>query len=210
MAFRNESNELLQLLAESMQQQLLCSLPDPAGLVSDGVPLVRKNVMWSPAQSLASAPIDSVDSQPSSNLGSPGSNVVGWDGHGDDFLWSLLDAPAAEVAKPYRNPDGQVCHTECSNCHTKETPLWRRTPDKKHSLCNACGLYLKQYKVHRPLHVHKQRKRHPYAKAERAPEAWSDDAFVFRQVAQKWSIDERRRWLGVLERRLSVLRGMCT
>ncbi|KAI9250624.1 hypothetical protein BY458DRAFT_524629 [Sporodiniella umbellata] len=43
--------------------------------------------------------------------------------------------------------------TECFNCHVKETPLWRRTLDRAHSLCNACGLYHKQYGTHRPLHL---------------------------------------------------------
>ncbi|KAI8974942.1 GATA zinc finger-domain-containing protein [Pilobolus umbonatus] len=41
----------------------------------------------------------------------------------------------------------------CFNCHVTKTPLWRRTPDRAHSLCNACGLYFKQYGSHRPLHV---------------------------------------------------------
>jgi hypothetical protein len=41
--------------------------------------------------------------------------------------------------------------THCYNCGVTKTPLWRRTPDKRHSLCNACGLYLKQYKHDRPL-----------------------------------------------------------
>jgi hypothetical protein len=39
----------------------------------------------------------------------------------------------------------------CFNCKTSKTPLWRRTLDKKHSLCNACGLYFKQYKTPRPV-----------------------------------------------------------
>ncbi|KAI9318685.1 hypothetical protein BX666DRAFT_1930623 [Dichotomocladium elegans] len=42
---------------------------------------------------------------------------------------------------------------ECFNCHVTKTPLWRRTPDRAHSLCNACGLYYKQYNQHRPLHM---------------------------------------------------------
>ncbi|KAI9489389.1 hypothetical protein BDB00DRAFT_791096 [Zychaea mexicana] len=42
---------------------------------------------------------------------------------------------------------------ECYNCHVTKTPLWRRTPDRAHSLCNACGLYFKQYGSHRPLHI---------------------------------------------------------
>ncbi|KAF9148829.1 hypothetical protein BG015_009418 [Linnemannia schmuckeri] len=42
---------------------------------------------------------------------------------------------------------------ECFNCKVTQTPLWRRTLDRKHSLCNACGLYYKQYNGHRPLHI---------------------------------------------------------
>lgn len=58
-------------------------------------------------------------------------------------------------------------HLECFNCKVTKTPLWRRTPDRTHTLCNACGLYYKQYNQHRPLHVrHKPSsvysKTHPY------------------------------------------------
>ncbi|OZJ03606.1 hypothetical protein BZG36_03691 [Bifiguratus adelaidae] len=45
---------------------------------------------------------------------------------------------------------------ECANCHVTKTPLWRRTPDKKKALCNACGLYFKQYGTHRPLNGRKR------------------------------------------------------
>ncbi|KAJ3250046.1 hypothetical protein HDU77_007133 [Chytriomyces hyalinus] len=38
----------------------------------------------------------------------------------------------------------------CFNCAATTTPLWRRTEDKQHNLCNACGLYFKQYKTNRP------------------------------------------------------------
>ncbi|KAF1802069.1 GATA-type zinc finger transcription factor [Mucor lusitanicus] len=55
---------------------------------------------------------------------------------------------------------------ECFNCKVTKTPLWRRTPDRQHSLCNACGLYYKQYNCHRPLHVRNKThtiRAHPYA-----------------------------------------------
>lgn len=57
---------------------------------------------------------------------------------------------------------------ECYNCKVTKTPLWRRTPDRVHTLCNACGLYYKQYNQHRPLHVRQktyqgtQLRAHPY------------------------------------------------
>ncbi|KXS18209.1 hypothetical protein M427DRAFT_224135 [Gonapodya prolifera JEL478] len=42
----------------------------------------------------------------------------------------------------------------CNNCGTRSSPLWRRTPDDaKLPLCNACGLYLKQYGSNRPTSV---------------------------------------------------------
>ncbi|KAI8085678.1 hypothetical protein BDF21DRAFT_336801 [Thamnidium elegans] len=44
-------------------------------------------------------------------------------------------------------------HLQCFNCKVTKTPLWRRTPDRTQTLCNACGLYYKQYNQHRPLHV---------------------------------------------------------
>jgi hypothetical protein len=44
-------------------------------------------------------------------------------------------------------------HLECFNCKVTKTPLWRRSTDRTKTLCNACGLYYKQYNQHRPLHV---------------------------------------------------------
>jgi hypothetical protein len=40
--------------------------------------------------------------------------------------------------------------TCCSNCHTFNTPLWRRTSQGL-PLCNACGLFLKLHGTVRPL-----------------------------------------------------------
>ncbi|KAF9764716.1 GATA type zinc finger protein asd-4 [Nosema granulosis] len=40
----------------------------------------------------------------------------------------------------------------CSNCNTTVTPLWRRGVDGSY-LCNACGLYYKIHKKHRPTEL---------------------------------------------------------
>ncbi|OAD00761.1 GATA-type zinc finger transcription factor, partial [Mucor lusitanicus CBS 277.49] len=40
--------------------------------------------------------------------------------------------------------------TQCYNCSTQTTPLWRRDPSGN-PLCNACGLFLKLHGVVRPL-----------------------------------------------------------
>lgn len=40
--------------------------------------------------------------------------------------------------------------TECTNCKTRTTPLWRRNPEGQ-PLCNACGLFLKLHGEVRPL-----------------------------------------------------------
>ncbi|KAF9999106.1 hypothetical protein BGZ80_003380 [Entomortierella chlamydospora] len=38
----------------------------------------------------------------------------------------------------------------CSNCKTTLTPLWRKD-DAGDILCNACGLYYKLHRIHRPI-----------------------------------------------------------
>lgn len=38
---------------------------------------------------------------------------------------------------------------ECSNCHTRTTPLWRKT-NQGETLCNACGLFYKLHGTLRP------------------------------------------------------------
>ncbi|TFK74046.1 hypothetical protein BDN72DRAFT_956115 [Pluteus cervinus] len=40
--------------------------------------------------------------------------------------------------------------TQCTNCQTSNTPLWRRDPEGQ-PLCNACGLFFKLHGVVRPM-----------------------------------------------------------
>ncbi|CAN2389208.1 Transcription factor [Pristimantis euphronides] len=44
--------------------------------------------------------------------------------------------------------------TQCSNCHTSTTTLWRRNTNGD-PVCNACGLYYKLHNVNRPLTMKK-------------------------------------------------------
>lgn len=58
------------------------------------------------------------------------------------------EPPAATAAAPALAAAPKI--TECSNCHTKTTPLWRKDP-LGNTLCNACGLFLKLHGTTRPL-----------------------------------------------------------
>lgn len=49
-----------------------------------------------------------------------------------------------------QNNGASAANVECTNCHTKTTPLWRRNPQGE-PLCNACGLFLKLHGTVRPL-----------------------------------------------------------
>ncbi|ODV78702.1 uncharacterized protein CANTADRAFT_22669 [Suhomyces tanzawaensis NRRL Y-17324] len=59
---------------------------------------------------------------------------------------SLLSGQASAQAPPQTTTKP----TECSNCHTLKTPLWRKDP-LGNTLCNACGLFYKLHGTTRPL-----------------------------------------------------------
>ncbi|KAJ3375229.1 putative electron transfer flavoprotein subunit [Allomyces arbusculus] len=82
----------------------------------------------------------------------------------DDAAPALSPAPPTAPVTP---PMTQQHGTRCSNCLTTTTPLWRRGPDQE-PLCNACGLFVKNHGVQRPIsaseraaHLHE----HQYALA---------------------------------------------
>ena len=70
----------------------------------------------------------------------------------------------AQPTPPSKDERTSDSEPECSNCGTNQTPLWRRNHDAL-LLCNACGLYLKIHKRHRPLRL---RQRHRQSGAARA------------------------------------------
>ncbi|KAL7315167.1 glutamine-repressible protein product regulator [Mucor circinelloides] len=55
-----------------------------------------------------------------------------------------------EETHPHHQKPQQNIQTQCYNCSTQTTPLWRRDPSGN-PLCNACGLFLKLHGVVRPL-----------------------------------------------------------
>lgn len=54
------------------------------------------------------------------------------------------------VRQQQQKPNTSAVKTQCSNCQTTTTPLWRRDP-QGNPLCNACGLFLKLHGAVRPL-----------------------------------------------------------
>ncbi|KAJ3362994.1 putative electron transfer flavoprotein subunit [Kappamyces sp. JEL0680] len=70
----------------------------------------------------------------------------------DDFELSLAANPDRKLTASEKKKLREYARNlTCFNCKTSKTPLWRRTADKEHNLCNACGLYFKQYNTHRPV-----------------------------------------------------------
>ncbi|CAO3703062.1 hypothetical protein G6F56_013354 [Rhizopus delemar] len=102
-------------------------------------------------------------------------------------------------------------HIECFNCHVTKTPLWRRTPDRVHSLCNACGLYYKQYNMHRPLQVRQKQKISKVVlnrcKRPRQEEIPEDDT-KFKSSLDSMSPEQMEKFLNVMERRCEMLRSI--
>jgi len=76
------------------------------------------------------------------SISMPGSPEPTSPGGGD-----LSRRPSVSNPKNLPATDGT---TTCTNCHTTNTPLWRRNPEGQ-PLCNACGLFLKLHGVVRPL-----------------------------------------------------------
>jgi hypothetical protein len=63
------------------------------------------------------------------------------------ILASTITTKRQSSSKKRRHPKLTV---RCTNCHTANTPLWRRSGQGK-PLCNACGLFLKLHGIVRPL-----------------------------------------------------------
>ncbi|GJJ74556.1 hypothetical protein EMPS_06914 [Entomortierella parvispora] len=130
-----------QMHNQQQQQEPLAELPTR----NDSDPFGELDLVKATPTLLAAKPASSSDSAGATALSSKA----------DSQLWSLtaLQKLGSKSQKPKKQSARPPRALECFNCKVTQTPLWRRTLDRKHSLCNACGLYYKQYNGHRPLHV---------------------------------------------------------
>ncbi|XP_014672689.1 PREDICTED: trans-acting T-cell-specific transcription factor GATA-3-like [Priapulus caudatus] len=70
-------------------------------------------------------------------------------------LYQKTNGHTRPAAKPARRvANRRHAATQCSNCRTTVTTLWRKNTDGA-SVCNACGLYYKLHAVHRPVSMMK-------------------------------------------------------
>ncbi|KAG0298747.1 hypothetical protein BGZ96_007622 [Linnemannia gamsii] len=76
-----------------------------------------------------------------------GTEDDGGDGSETEDDEPSIAAAAAAVAAAAA---AEAASTQCTNCNTRTTPLWRRDADGN-PLCNACGLFLKLHGRTRPL-----------------------------------------------------------
>ncbi|CEG84722.1 Putative GATA zinc finger domain-containing protein [Rhizopus microsporus] len=145
--------------------------------------------------------------------------------------------PESKIEQPKKKRSSHdTRHIECYNCHVTKTPLWRRTPDRVHSLCNACGLYYKQYNMHRPLQVRQKQNKQPLlhgemtrsiTKSKRPREEQQEelskkvllleqkslidpqqDDTKFKSLLDRMSTEQMEKFLNMLERRCAILRSI--
>ncbi|KAI8064624.1 hypothetical protein BC940DRAFT_305533 [Gongronella butleri] len=62
--------------------------------------------------------------------------------------------------------------TQCANCGTTTTPLWRRAPNGD-TICNACGLYLKAKNTLRPVTMKRKKQQESKCSDADGPSAGS-------------------------------------
>ncbi|CAG8587718.1 16446_t:CDS:2, partial [Racocetra fulgida] len=133
-----EPNDENNGMIKDVQMTQLLSSGDTSLLDSENSPVETTSSHTSPFSTAPSSPHQPVST---TNIGvSP--EVV-----------NPLQAPPKSKSLKKHTSTKPPRNVECYNCGVNKTPLWRRTPDRMHSLCNACGLYYKQYNTHRPLHV---------------------------------------------------------
>lgn len=151
----------VQPITQSQPQQVSAKI-----ISNNSNKISKKPVSTAPSnkrKSVSSSHKKKVDSNPTSTLSTPGSQLQ---------TPVLSNSPSQQVQNAPKsstpssgtsannnlnlnlNSKSNVNNLEgeisCTNCHTRTTPLWRRNPEGQ-PLCNACGLFLKLHGVVRPL-----------------------------------------------------------
>jgi len=80
----------------------------------------------------------------SPDVGNEDNHAKPQDGDGDGSVEATNESTRTDDSSK------DTAATLCSNCHTTNTPLWRRDAEGQ-PLCNACGLFFKLHGVNRPL-----------------------------------------------------------
>ncbi|KAG9270050.1 GATA-binding factor 1-B [Astyanax mexicanus] len=84
--------------------------------------------------------------------------------------------------------------TQCANCQTSTTTLWRRNANGE-PVCNACGLYFKLHNVNRPLTMKKEgiqtRNRKVSGKSRKARRVAGVELDPFSESIMKGSVSEQ-------------------
>ncbi|KAK6308622.1 hypothetical protein J4Q44_G00218930, partial [Coregonus suidteri] len=71
-------------------------------------------------------------------------------------LYHKTNSQNRPLIRPKKRPIvSKRAWTNCANCHTSTTTLWRRSASGE-PVCNACGLYYKLHNVNRPLTMKKE------------------------------------------------------
>lgn len=98
---------------------------------------------------IASSPMQYHNKQSSSDHLSPNNKIIRTKSSNKFEQISSKSVPTTTTAAK-KDPANSNSGPECSNCHTRTTPLWRRNPQGQ-PLCNACGLFQKLHGDVRPL-----------------------------------------------------------
>ncbi|KAG0311763.1 hypothetical protein BGZ99_009927 [Dissophora globulifera] len=147
-----DADNLARYLAEQTQLQIKRECSVETAMDHDSVSAPQSPAPSSPS-SFESSDDKSTASSPTFTQRSLSPDVASAVSDKNISLSSAMAATATSAATASGSSKGSSRQLVCFNCQVTQTPLWRRTPDRKHSLCNACGLYYKQYGAHRPLNA---------------------------------------------------------
>lgn len=67
--------------------------------------------------------------------------------------WKTSSSSLNHKSQPQIDLNSGLPRKICSNCGSISTPSWRRCPEGRNLLCNACGLYQKLHNRPRPLRI---------------------------------------------------------